>query len=187
MAMTGQLMPATTYPIVANWAAPAKAIRLMAIASIGEKPPVVRAVSPIDRNIVLGEFPQADAALVDEAVNAARAAFPPWRDMRWPKRVELLRAAADILEERKWDVSVACLVEVGKSRLEAVGEVEEAIDLIRHYCAEMERTDGFREERPGASSAERCIENRLRLVDDLGEMLFAFEALGVELENVLCS
>jgi 1-pyrroline-5-carboxylate dehydrogenase len=74
----------------------------------------------------------------------------------WPRRVEILRAGADVLEERKWDVSVACLVEVGKSRLEAVGEVEEAIDLIRHYCSEIERTDGFREERPGASSAERC-------------------------------
>jgi 1-pyrroline-5-carboxylate dehydrogenase len=117
---------------------------------------VVRAVSPIDREIVLGEFPQADAALVDEAVNAARAAFPAWRDIGWPKRVELLRAGANVLEERKWDVSVACLVEVGKSRLEAVGEVEEAIDLIRHYCAEIERTDGFREEKPGASFAERC-------------------------------
>lgn len=112
--------------------------------------------SPIDRDIVLGEFPQADAALVDEAVEAARAAFPAWRDFGWPRRVKLLRAGADLLEERKWDVSVACLIEVGKSRLEAVGEVEEAIDLIRHYCDEMERTDGFREERPGASSAEQC-------------------------------
>ena len=117
---------------------------------------VVTAVSPIDRDIVLAEFPQADAALVDEAVRAARAAYPGWRDMGWPRRVELLRAAADILEDRKWDVSIACLIEVGKSRLEAVGEVEEAIDLIRHYCAEMERTDGFREEKPGASSAEKC-------------------------------
>jgi 1-pyrroline-5-carboxylate dehydrogenase len=117
---------------------------------------IVKAVSPIDRNIILGEFPQADAKLVDEAVKAARAAFQAWRDMGWPKRVELLRGTADVLEERKWDVSVACLVEVGKTRLEAVGEVEEAIDLIRHYCAEMERTDGFREEKPGASSAEKC-------------------------------
>jgi 1-pyrroline-5-carboxylate dehydrogenase len=117
---------------------------------------VAAARSPIDRTIVLGEFPQADAAMVDEAVRAARGAYPAWRDLGWPRRVELLRAGANVLEQRKWDVSVACLVEVGKSRLEAVGEVEEAIDLIRHYCAEMERTDGFREERPGASSAERC-------------------------------
>jgi 1-pyrroline-5-carboxylate dehydrogenase len=112
--------------------------------------------SPIDRDIILGEFPQADAALVNDAVQAARAAFSTWRDIGWPRRVAILRAGADVLEHRKWDVSIACLIEVGKSRLEAVGEVEEAIDLIRHYCDEMERTDGFLEERPGASSAEKC-------------------------------
>ena len=117
---------------------------------------VIVAHSPIDRDIPLGEFPQADAALVDEAVGAARAAYPAWRDMGHTRRIALLRAGADMLEQRKWDVSVACLIEVGKSRLEAVGEVEEAIDLIRHYCDEMERSDGFRDERPGASSAEQC-------------------------------
>ena len=117
---------------------------------------MVAAVSPIDRGIILGEFPQANEAMVDEAVEAARAAWRGWRDLGWPRRVQILRAGADALERRKWDVSVACLVEVGKSRLEAVGEVEEAIDLIRHYCNEMERSEGFREEHPGASSAEKC-------------------------------
>ena len=117
---------------------------------------VVIARSPISREIVLGEFPQANPALVDEAVQAARTAYPAWRDSGWRKRVELLRAAARGLEERQWDLSVACLIEVGKSRLEAAGEVEEAIDLIRHYCSEMERADGFRENRAGASLAEQC-------------------------------
>jgi 1-pyrroline-5-carboxylate dehydrogenase len=117
---------------------------------------IVTACSPIDRDLILGEFPQADEAVIDAAVEAARTAYPAWRGVGWPRRVALLRAGADVLEQRKWDVSVACLIEVGKSRFEAVGEVEEAIDLIRHYCDEMERTDGFREERPGASSAERC-------------------------------
>jgi len=117
---------------------------------------IAEARSPIDRDILLGEFPQADAVLVDEAVAAARAAYPVWCKLGWPRRVAILRAGADEIERRKWDISVACLVEVGKSRLEAVGEVEEAIDLIRHYCDEMERTGGFHEDRPGASSAERC-------------------------------
>jgi 1-pyrroline-5-carboxylate dehydrogenase len=117
---------------------------------------MVTARSPIDYSIHLGEFPQAGEGTVDEAVSAARSAYLSWRAMGWPRRVAILRAAADVLEERKWDLSVACLIEVGKSRLEAVGEVEEAIDLVRHYCDEMERTDGFREDNPGASSAERC-------------------------------
>ncbi|MGE5062885.1 MAG: aldehyde dehydrogenase family protein [Myxococcales bacterium] len=117
---------------------------------------VFAATSPIDRNIILGEFPQANARLVDEAVGAAKSAYPAWRNMGWEKRVAILRAGADVIEERKWDIAIACLIEVGKSRLEAVGEVEEAIDLIRHYCDEMERTDGYRQEMPGASSAEKC-------------------------------
>jgi 1-pyrroline-5-carboxylate dehydrogenase len=118
--------------------------------------PAIEARSPIDRDILLGIFPQANAALVEEAVKAARAAYPAWRGLGWPRRIEILRAGADAIEQSKWDISVACLVEVGKSRLEAVGEVEEAIDLIRHYCDEMERSDGFHEDRPGASPAERC-------------------------------
>jgi 1-pyrroline-5-carboxylate dehydrogenase len=118
---------------------------------------IVSAHSPIDRDILLGEFPQADAALVDEAVEAARTAYPQWRDMGWERRVALLRSSADVLEQRKWDLSVACLVEVGKSRLEAVGEVEEAIDLVRHYCAEMECAAGFREDRHGSGAEQSSV------------------------------
>jgi 1-pyrroline-5-carboxylate dehydrogenase len=99
--------------------------------------------SPIDRELVLGEFPAASAAVVDQAVAAARASFPAWRDMSWRDRIATLRAGADALTAAKYEVSVACLIEVGKSRLEAVGEVEEAIDLIRYYCDEMERNDGY--------------------------------------------
>lgn len=117
---------------------------------------IVSARSPIDYSLVLGDFPEADHGIIDDAVDAAHAAYPSWRALGWQRRVAILRASADVLEERKWDLSVACLIEVGKSRLEAVGEVEEAIDLIRHYCDEMERTDGFRDDRPGASSAEKC-------------------------------
>ena len=118
---------------------------------------VVDARSPIDRDIILGEFPQADAALVDEAVEAARAAYPAWRDLGWPSAASRCFAPAPTCsKQRKWDVSVACLIEVGKSRLEAVGEVEEAIDLVRHYCDEMERTGRVPRGAAGRSSAERC-------------------------------
>src|SRR5258705_9118993 len=114
---------------------------------------VVAARSPIDRDIILGEFPLADAAVVDEAVAAARGAYPPWRDLGWPRRVEILRAGADVLEERKWDVSVACLVEVGKSRLESVCQVGVTACLMCYYFTEMVRTYGFTLELHGASAA----------------------------------
>lgn len=101
------------------------------------------AVSPIDRSLVLGTFVEATPAAVDRAVAAARKAYPAWSATPWGKRVEILRRAADEIEKQKYEISVACLIEVGKSRMEAVGEVEETIDLIRYYCDEMEGNNGF--------------------------------------------
>ena len=34
-------------------------------------------------------------------------------------------------------------MEVGKNRLEALGDVEETADLIRYYCQQIEDNDGF--------------------------------------------
>jgi 1-pyrroline-5-carboxylate dehydrogenase len=80
---------------------------------------------------------------VDRAVAAARGAYPDWSRRPWPERVALLRRAADRIEALKYELAAACLLEVGKSRLEAVGEVEETIDLVRYYCAEMEDNAGY--------------------------------------------
>ncbi|MBI3707323.1 MAG: aldehyde dehydrogenase family protein [Proteobacteria bacterium] len=102
------------------------------------------AMSPIDNRVGLGEFIEASPAAVDRAVRAAKAAYPAWEATPWRERVATLRRAADILTRRKYDLGIACLIEVGKSRLEAIGEAEEACDLIAYYCDEMERNDGYR-------------------------------------------
>ena len=114
---------------------------------------VITARSPIDRDIVLGEFPQADAALVNEAVEAARAAFPAWRDLGHARRIALLRAGADVLEQRKWDVSVACLVEVGKSRLEG-GRRGRGGDRPNPPLL---RRDGTHRRLQGPAARRRCV------------------------------
>ncbi|HEX8165937.1 MAG TPA: aldehyde dehydrogenase family protein [Beijerinckiaceae bacterium] len=101
------------------------------------------APSPIDRDWPLGRFFAASPMAVDRAVAAARGAYPDWSRRPWPERVALMRRAADRIEARKYEIAAACLFEVGKSRMEAVGEVEETIDLIRYYCAEMEDNGGY--------------------------------------------
>lgn len=99
--------------------------------------------SPINRDLVLGEFVAASPSAVERAVTAAKTAFPGWTSRSWKDRVRILRKAADLLNDRKYDLGVACLLEVGKSRMEAIGEAEEAVDLVSYYCDEMERNDGF--------------------------------------------
>lgn len=101
------------------------------------------AVSPIDNRMTLGEFVEATPGAVDRAVHAAKAAYPAWSGIAWPERVAILRRVASILAQRKYELGIACLIEVGKSRIEAMGEAEESHDLIAYYCDEMERNRGF--------------------------------------------
>ena len=55
----------------------------------------------------------------------------------------LLRKAADLISERSIEIGAAVAPEVGKNRLESIGDVEETADLIRYYCDQMEANNGF--------------------------------------------
>ena len=116
---------------------------------------VYKAVSPIDRDIVLGTFVEASPGSLDRAVKAAQAACPGWNALGWQARVEHLERVAREFERRKYEIGVACLLEVGKSRMEAVGEVEETLDLIRYYCAEMTANNGYARDMKRAFPQER--------------------------------
>jgi 1-pyrroline-5-carboxylate dehydrogenase len=103
-----------------------------------------REMSPVDNEIVIGEFAQGTPADVDDAVSAAGAAAPLWAATPWQERVAILDRAADLISERRFPLAATMAFEVGKNRLEALGDVEESADLIRYYCHEMEEHEGFR-------------------------------------------
>ena len=52
----------------------------------------------------------------------------------WERRLEILKRAAELISERQMEYAGLMAIEVGKTRLEALGEVEEAADLIRYYA-----------------------------------------------------
>jgi len=100
--------------------------------------------SPIDREVIVGKIAQAGPADVDDAVQAAAAFAPAWAATPWTERVAVLRRAADLIDERRFLLAATLSFEVGKNRLEALGDVQEAADLVRCYCDEMELHEGFR-------------------------------------------
>ncbi len=99
--------------------------------------------SPIDRRLMLGRFASGSRDDVDAAVQAARRAFPAWRATPWLERVRLLRRVASLIEERVYTIGAAVALEVGKNRMESLGEVQETADLFAWYCDQMEANDGF--------------------------------------------
>lgn len=82
------------------------------------------------------------AADVAAAVAAARAAFPAWRLTPAPARGEILFRAAQLLAERKEELSRLLTSEMGKIISEARGDVQEAIDMAWYMGGEGRRLFG---------------------------------------------
>ena len=99
--------------------------------------------SPIDDRILLGRFQSGTAEHVRSAVAAARTALPGWSLLPWEERVALMRGVAEAIREHRWELSALLGYEVGKNRLECVGEVEECSDFVDYYCDRMEEHSGF--------------------------------------------
>ncbi|HXY29622.1 MAG TPA: aldehyde dehydrogenase family protein [Gemmatimonadaceae bacterium] len=111
--------------------------------------------SPIDTSWVLGTFATARPEQVDLAVTAARRAQKDWGARPWRERVEALRRAAALIRERKFELAAIMSIEVGKSRLEAMGDAEESADLIDYYCSQMEAAEGYRRDMARLTPIER--------------------------------
>jgi 1-pyrroline-5-carboxylate dehydrogenase len=105
--------------------------------------PTFELTSPNDLGLKLATFHEASQRDIDDAVAAAHAAAPAWAGTPWRERVSVLRRAADLISDRSNELAALMSFEVGKNRLEALGDVEEAADLIRYYCDQMEANDGF--------------------------------------------
>ena len=97
---------------------------------------------PGDPAMLLGSVARAEAKDVDQAVAAARAAFPEWRDAPAAERAAFLRKAAELLEAQRYDFAALMVFESAKPWREADGDVVEAIDYLRYYADEAERLDG---------------------------------------------
>jgi 1-pyrroline-5-carboxylate dehydrogenase len=99
--------------------------------------------SPANTDTVLGVFQKGNARHAADALAAARKAFPAWSGMKWQQRVALLKKAADLIDERIFAMGAVMAMEVGKNRMESLGDVAETADLIRYSCYQMEKNDGF--------------------------------------------
>jgi 1-pyrroline-5-carboxylate dehydrogenase len=99
--------------------------------------------APYDTGLVLGLFQKGSAQDAQAALAAARKAFPAWSRTPWQERVRLVRKAAEIMDRRTFEMSVAVSMEVGKNRMEALGDVAETADLFRYACDSMEKNKGF--------------------------------------------
>jgi succinate-semialdehyde dehydrogenase/glutarate-semialdehyde dehydrogenase len=86
--------------------------------------------------------PKATKEDVDEAVNAADAAFKSWSCLNVFKRTALLRKASEIVAQNKEEIGRLMSREQGKPAAEAISEAQKGADILRYYAEEGERVYG---------------------------------------------
>ena len=98
--------------------------------------------NPANAGELLGIFPSSTQEDVNDAVDAAKAAFKQWRLFPAPRRAEILYRAAETLVKRKEDLSRDMTREMGKPLSETRGDVQEAIDMTYYMAGEGRRLFG---------------------------------------------
>ncbi|MBE5107333.1 aldehyde dehydrogenase family protein [Bacillus thuringiensis] len=77
-----------------------------------------------------------------DAIEHAQTAFYKWKSIPAPKRGEIIFKIGDVIKNRKQRLAELLTKEVGKTRIEAEGEVQEAIDMAYYMAGEGRRMFG---------------------------------------------
>jgi len=112
--------------------------------------------SPIDTSIVVGHFQKGTRRHATLAIEAAKRSLDTWSSVEWQERVRIMRQAADLIDQRKFEIAAAITYEVGKTRLEALAEASEATDAIRYYANIMEENNGYTRKLGSGAPGEDC-------------------------------
>jgi len=102
--------------------------------------------NPARPDDIVGTVATATAADVDAALETARAAAPGWAGWPVAERADLVERVADLYEAHAPELMAIAAREAGKTLLDGVAEVREAVDFCRYYAREARRHD---REEPG--------------------------------------
>ena len=122
----------------------------------GEVAPITM---PQDMRVEIGARRDATAEEIADAITRAEAIQPGWNALGGEKRALLLEAAADAFEAHTDEFLSLCQREAGKTLVDAVLELREAVDFLRFYAGEARRLFAAPIPLPGPTGEE----NRLSL------------------------
>ena len=99
-------------------------------------------VNPAQRSQVIGTVSEGTEAHAEQAIAAARAAFPAWSVVPAEVRARYLVKVAALLRRRIYEFSAWMVLESSKTWLEAYADTAEAIDFLEFYAREAVRLGG---------------------------------------------
>jgi len=99
-------------------------------------------INPSDTGDIIGHYAQADAAQTEQAIAAARAAFPAWSQSTPQQRFDILDAVGNEILARKDEIGRLLSREEGKTLPEGIGETVRAAMIFKFFAGEALRGGG---------------------------------------------
>ncbi|MGE5141255.1 MAG: aldehyde dehydrogenase family protein, partial [Rudaea sp.] len=99
--------------------------------------------SPADTRLTVSYFPRGTREDTQAAIASARKASVEWMAMPYKERTRIMRRAADLLNQRVYEIAAVMAFEVGKNRAESIAEINESAELIRYYSSQIEENKGY--------------------------------------------
>ena len=115
------------------------------------------ATDPADRRRMIGGVVEASAEQATEAARIAAGAWRGWDAMGGAARREILSRAADLMEEHGPELMAMAVREAGKTLVDAVAELREAVDFLRYYGARAEAEFEAPEMLPGPTGEDNSV------------------------------
>ncbi|MBL8191360.1 MAG: aldehyde dehydrogenase family protein, partial [Acidobacteria bacterium] len=86
------------------------------------------------RGEVIAQTPDSDATTVDQAVQAAKGAFPDWADTPVVERARVMFRFVNLLEQHFEELARLVTREHGKTHEEAKGDIRRGIEMVELAC-----------------------------------------------------
>ena len=107
--------------------------------------------NPANPDDLVGHVTQASAEDIDAAIAAARDGFEAWSATPVEERAACIRKVGDLFEQNAHELFALTTREAGKSLLDAIAEIREAVDFSQFYANE-----GLRYRDSGAARGVMC-------------------------------
>src|SRR5690554_1671742 len=112
---------------------------------------VIEVRNPANPEDLVGRITHASEADINVALDAAGTGFSEWSAVPVEQRAELIRKVGDLYEEHVHELFALTIREAGKSLLDAVAEIREAVDFAHYYANE-----GVRYKDAGSARGVMC-------------------------------
>ena len=99
-------------------------------------------VNPSNTNDIVGRYARASKAQAEQAIAAAKAAFPAWSRSTPQERHDILKKASDEILARKEELGKLLSREEGKTLPEGIGEATRAGQIFDFFAGEALRLNG---------------------------------------------